>query len=319
MKKLKTGLIGARGHVGKELIPLLLNHPQVELELVSSRELEGQPLQVMVPEVESTLHFRNVSPDELAQAGLDVCFLALPNGYAAEFVQAMEAASPQTCLIDLSGDHRFDSQWVYGLSEYQRDALQGARRISNPGCYATGMQLAIRPYLDWLAEPPVCFGVSGYSGAGTKPSPKNDLNVLRDNLLPYALANHLHEEEVSHQMNQPVRFSPHVAQFFRGISLTIHLGFREAVDYAQAMQRLRDAYANEPLVRVSEEIPEVKANAGRHHAVVGGVTLADSGRRIVVVATLDNLLKGAATQAVQNMNLAFGLDELAGIPVEAAA
>ncbi len=319
MKTLKAGLIGARGHVGKELIPLLLAHPQVELELISSRELEGQPVQAMVPEAVSDLHFRNVGPEELARAGLDVCFLALPNGYASEFVQAVEQGSPDTCLIDLSGDHRFDDAWVYGLSEYQRLALAGARRISNPGCYATGMQLAIRPYLDWLAEPPVCFGVSGYSGAGTKPSPKNDLNVLRDNLLPYALANHLHEEEVSHQMNQPVHFSPHVAQFFRGISLTIHLRLQSAVTYAQAMQRLREAYENEPLVQVSEEIPEVKANAGRHHAVVGGLTLGDAGQRLVLVATLDNLLKGAATQAVQNMNLAFGFEELTGIAWEEQA
>ncbi len=316
MSTLKAGLIGARGYVGRELIPMLLAHPQVELELVSSRELEGQPVQAMVPDAQSDLVFSNTGPEALARAGLDVCFLALPNGYASEFVQAIEAGSPHTCLIDLSGDHRFDAEWVYGLSEYQRQALAGARRISNPGCYATGMQLAIRPFLEWLSVPPVCFGISGYSGAGTKPSPKNDTRRLQDNLLPYALANHLHEEEVSHQMSQPVRFSPHVAQFFRGITLTVHLEFDRPMEYAQVMNRLRQRYQDEALVRVSEEIPEVRDNAGRHHAMVGGVTLGDAGRRAVLVATLDNLLKGAATQAVQNMNLAFGLDELTGIDLE---
>lgn len=314
-KQIRVGLIGARGHVGKELLPLLLSHPHVDLNCVSSRELAGQNISVLAANYEGDLQFENLSPESVAQKQLDACFLALPNGYSYEFVQALEGQSSQSIIIDLSGDHRFDDHWTYGLTEYNRDDLKKANRISNPGCYATAMQLAIRPFLDLIDSAPVCFGISGYSGAGTKPSAKNDQKVLKDNLLPYALANHLHEEEVSRHVQTAVHFSPHVASFFRGISMTVRLTFSHSIEYAEVMQRLNQAYQNEALVKVMPEIPEVKHNANQHFAVVGGATLADQGKRLVLVSTIDNLLKGAATQAIQNMNLACGFDELLSIPM----
>jgi N-acetyl-gamma-glutamyl-phosphate reductase len=167
---------------------------------------------------------------------------------------------------------------------------------------------------DVLVGPVQCFGVSGYSGAGTAPSDKNDPDQLRDNLMPYSLAGHVHEAEVSRQLQHPVEFMPHVAAHFRGLTITANLHLASPFTRDEAMSRYTDAYAHEPLVRVTDAAPWVSRIAGAHHVEVGGFTLADDGQRLVVVSTLDNLLKGAATQAMQNLNIAFGFDELAGIP-----
>jgi N-acetyl-gamma-glutamyl-phosphate reductase len=179
------------------------------------------------------------------------------------------------------------------------------------------MQLAITPLLDRLAGPPQCFGVSGYSGAGTTPSDRNDAGLLRDNLMPYALADHMHEREVSARLGVPVEFMPHVAPHFRGITMTVNLWLQQPLTVEQVRALYRERYAGEPLLRVVDDAPWVSRIAGRHGVEIGGFTVAPGGKRVVVVATLDNLLKGAATQALQNLNLAFGYDELAGVPGDA--
>jgi N-acetyl-gamma-glutamyl-phosphate reductase len=166
-----------------------------------------------------------------------------------------------------------------------------------------------------LAGPPACFGVSGHSGAGATPSDRNDPDKLRDNLMPYALADHLHEREVTRRLGLPVEFMPHVAPHFRGITMTVNLWLQHATTRDAVAARYRAFYAGEPLVRIVDEAPWVSAIAGRHHAEIGGFTLAPGGRRVVVVATLDNLLKGAATQAMQNLNLALGFEEHMAIPL----
>ena len=211
-------------------------------------------------------------------------------------------------------DYRFNASWVYGQPERFADRIRGARRIANPGCYATGAQLALAPLTPWLVGAPVVFGVSGYSGAGKKPSPKNDPEVLRDNLLPYALADHIHEREVSRHIARSIRFLPHVAPFFRGISLTVAATLAAGTSAAETIERFSDAYADCPLIRVRSGIPEVRQVRGTHGVIIGGFTVSESdARRLSIVAVLDNLLKGAATQAVQNLNLAFGLEDLVGI------
>jgi N-acetyl-gamma-glutamyl-phosphate reductase len=178
------------------------------------------------------------------------------------------------------------------------------------------MQLAIAPLKDELAAPPACFGVSGYSGAGTTPSDRNDPEMLRDNLMPYSLTDHVHEREVTRHLGVPVEFMPHVAPHFRGITLTANLWLQHALAREAIEKTYRDFYDGEPLVRIVDEAPWVSRIAGRDHAEIGGFALAPGGKRVVVVATLDNLLKGAATQAMQNVNLALGFDEMSGIPLE---
>jgi N-acetyl-gamma-glutamyl-phosphate reductase len=176
------------------------------------------------------------------------------------------------------------------------------------------MQLAIAPAKDLLAAPPACFGVSGYSGAGTTPSDRNDPEKLRDNLIPYSLVDHTHEREVTRHLGFPVEFMPHVAPHFRGITLTANLWLREKTTVEAIRAAYRERYAGEPLVRVVDEAPWVSRIANRHHVEIGGFAVAPGGKRVVVVATIDNLLKGAATQAMQNLNLALGFDELIGVP-----
>ncbi|MEP6908531.1 MAG: N-acetyl-gamma-glutamyl-phosphate reductase [Pseudoxanthomonas sp.] len=309
------GLVGARGHTGAELIRLIARHPQLELAFVSSRELVGQSVGEQIDGFVGELRYENLSADEVAGRALDAVILALPNGKSAEFVAALQAETPDTVIVDLSADYRFNQHWYYGLPELTRGAYAGQTLISNPGCYATAMQLAIMPMLDRLVGPPQCFGVSGYSGSGTTPSDKNNTDKLRDNLMPYALTDHLHEREVSRHLGVPVEFMPHVAPHFRGITMTLNLWLDQPMKAEEVRDLYRVRYADEPLIRILDEAPWVSHIAGKHGVEIGGFTVAPGGKRVVVVATLDNLLKGAATQAMQNLNLAFGFNEFTSIPI----
>ena len=307
------GIVGARGHTGSELITLVAAHPHLQLVFVSSRELVGQRVAAHHHAYQGTLRYESLDADAVAAKAADVVILALPNGKAEPFVAAINAATPYTLIIDLSADYRFDPAWYYGLPELARGNYAGQKRISNPGCYATAMQLTIAPLLDQLASPPQCFGLSGYSGAGTTPSDKNNPELLANNVMPYALTNHLHEREVSSQLGVPVEFMPHVAPHFRGITMTVNMWLQQPLTREQIQARYAQRYAGEPLIEIVEEAPWVSRIAGKHLVQIGGVTLAPGGKRVVVVATLDNLLKGAATQAMQNLNLALGWDELTAI------
>lgn len=309
----RIGLIGARGHTGRELIRLLAGRDDLQLAFASSREFAGKPVTELAPEAPSGLLFEALGAEEAASREADAIILAMPNGAAAPFVAAVEAQAPKTVLVDLSADYRFDDCWTYALPElYGREAIKAARRIANPGCYATAGQLAIAPVRDRLDGAAHVFGVSGYSGAGTKPSRKNDLEALKDNLMPYALSGHIHEREMARHLGAGVQFTPHVAAFFQGIVATVHLSFTEAMTREGLIARYRDAYAGEALIEVSDEIPEVCDGAKRNGAVVGGFAVSEDGRRGVVVTVLDNLLKGAAVQALQNLTLALGLEEFTG-------
>ena len=312
--KISLGLVGARGHVGAELIRLVAAHPRFELAFVSSRERDGQRLADHEPAYAGDLRYTSHDAVSAAGQGADALVLALPNAMAAPFVDQLDVQAPATVVVDLSADYRFDDRWHYGLPELTRADAGGRRRISNPGCYATAMQVAAAPMRDVLAGPVQCFGVSGYSGAGTSPSDKNDPEKLRDNLMPYSLTGHVHEREVTRRLGHPIEFMPHVAPHFRGITLTANLHLCRAFGLDEVRDRFHAAFDGEPLVKVLGETPWVSRIAGRHHAEVGGFTLSADGRRLVVVSTLDNLLKGAATQALQNLNLAFGLPETMGIP-----
>lgn len=308
-------VIGARGYTGAELLPLLHRHPEFEIIAVGSATAAGQHVYEHVDGMEGCeLLFSTIRPVTLEQYQADACVLALPNGFAAGFVTALDEHKPDTVVVDLSADHRFDPAWTYGQPERFLQQITGAARIANPGCYATGVQLALAPVLDQLLGVPVAFGVSGYSGAGKTPSGKNDPDVLKDNLLPYALTDHLHEKEISHHLGRDVRFLPHVAPFFRGISLTIAAELASAQSPEQLVERYREFYARSPLVQVQAETPDVAAVRGTHKLILGGFSVSEAmPQKIALVSVLDNLLKGAATQAVQNLNLAFGLDSMTGL------
>jgi N-acetyl-gamma-glutamyl-phosphate reductase len=313
--KKRIGIVGARGHTGAELIRLVVAHPALELAYVSSRELDGQRVDAHVSEYKGDLHYSSPAHEDLPGLDADVVVLALPNGKASVCVEAFDAAGKDPVIVDLSADYRFDNAWYYGLPELTRNKWRGERRISNPGCYATAIQLSIAPLKDVLAAPPVCFGVSGYSGAGTTPSDKNNPEKLSDNLMPYSLTGHMHEKEASRHLGVPVEFMPHVAPHFRGLTVTTNLYLSRALKREDVLARFRQAYDGEKLVRVVDEAPWVSQIANKHHAEVGGFAMSADGKRVVIVATLDNLLKGAATQAMQNINRTIGVDEYTAIPV----
>ena len=310
-----VGLVGARGHTGRELIRLIAGHPELMLAYAVSREFAGRPVSDIAPEDNDECIFEALEPAEVARRRADVVILAAPDGAAAPYVEALERDAPHRIIIDLSADYRFDAKWAYGLPELHRHKIKGARRIANPGCYATAMQLAIAPLLGRLSGAPVVFGVSGYSGAGTTPGPRNDLERLQDNVMPYALHGHKHEREASHHLGTPVRFIPHVHQSFSGLMTTVELPLKETVSAVAFAQLYEEKYANEPLVALRNAVPELKEGTGRRGVLIGGFSVSEDGRSAAVVAVEDNLLKGAAVQAIQNANIALGLREFTGINI----
>ncbi|KAK3898249.1 Aspartate/glutamate/uridylate kinase [Staphylotrichum tortipilum] len=317
----RVALIGARGYTGQELIRLLDSHPNMDLRHVSSRELAGTKLEGYN---KREVIYENLSPEDVrdmeSRGDIDCWVMALPNGVCKPFVEAVyegrKASDHKSVIVDLSADYRFDNSWTYGLPELvTRGDIAQATQIANPGCYATAAQLGIAPLVPHLGGMPHIFGVSGYSGAGTKPSPKNDVSVLTGNIIPYSLTGHIHEREVSSQLGAEVAFIPHVAVWFRGIHHTISIPLNKTMTSRDIRQIYQDRYAGEKLVKVVGEAPLVKNISGKHGVEIGGFEVDKAGKRVVVCATIDNLLKGAATQCLQNMNLALGYAEYEGIPI----
>ena len=308
-----VGLVGARGHTGRELIRLIAGHPELMLAYAVSREWAGRAVAEIAPEDKDECVFEALTPDEAARRRADVVILALPDGASADYVAAIEAHAPQRIIIDLSADYRFDDKWAYGLPELHRKKISGATRIANPGCYATAMQLALAPLTAMFDGVPSVFGVSGYSGAGTTPSPRNDVERLKDNLIPYALTGHKHEREATRHLGKPVRFSPHVHPAFSGLLVTAHVPLAEKLDNDGLKKLFAEKYAREPFIALRDAPPELKDGTGRKGVLIGGFSTSEDGRSAIIVVAEDNLLKGAAVQAIQNANIALGLDETKGL------
>lgn len=320
----KVALIGARGYTGQNLISLLNNHNDLDVGYVSSRELAGKDLDGYTKE---SLKYSNLSFDDLKSieksGEIDMWIMALPNKVCKPFVEAIESVeNGKGKIIDLGADFRFDTtgKWTYGLPELKgREGIKIADKISNPGCYATCAQLSIAPMKEYISASakPNIFGVSGYSGAGTKPSNKNDPKFLKDNMIPYALTDHIHEREVGFHIGNDVSFMPHVGSWFQGIAMTVNIPLKE--NHGLTVEKVEEIYnkfyKGEKLVKIlGEEIPLVRDISGKHGCTIGGFKLSEAGDRLVIVGCIDNLLKGASTQCLQNMNLALGYDEYEGIP-----
>ncbi|KAI0002542.1 bifunctional acetylglutamate kinase/N-acetyl-gamma-glutamyl-phosphate reductase [Russula compacta] len=343
----RLALIGARGYTGQTLTSLLSGHPFLDLTHVSSRQLAGYPLEGYT---KSPITYSNLSVEDVQQmersGEVDAWVLALPNGAARPFVDAIDrgttervgASGEGSVIVDLSADYRFEDGWTYGLPElYSRDAVRAAKRIANPGCFATSTQLLIAPLLPFLARPawPSVFAMSGYSGAGTvagaqdadgqaRTVPKVSAESLKGGVRPYALTDHIHEREAGVRLSHllpagadgiKVAFVPIVAPWFSGIISVLSMPLSESLTARELKALYEKKYAEEKLVSIQNEIVEVKDVQDQHGWVVGGFQVHSQGDRAVVVGGLDNLLKGAATQCVQNLNLALGYDEYTGIPL----
>ena len=310
----KIGILGARGYVGRELIEGILLHPELQLDWVSSRQLTGQPLTSLVPETEMELTIESLDVAAVAERDTDIIVLALPNGLAEPYATAIEAQNTCRMLLDLSADYRFDDNWDYSvpeLHEFRSD--REMFKISNPGCYATAMQIAIAPIRELVDGNVHCVGISGYSGAGTKPGPNNDPERLKDNILPYGLIEHIHEREVSRHMGVQVHFSPSVAEFFRGINMTVQFKSKLPTSKETLYAKYQAQYAGDNYVKVSEQVPNIQNVVNTPLCEVGGIHVSADGQRVTVISCLDNLAKGAASQAMQNINKALGLSAELGI------
>ncbi|EPQ27418.1 uncharacterized protein PFL1_04956 [Pseudozyma flocculosa PF-1] len=355
--KKRVALIGARGYTGQALVSLLNNHPHLELSHVSSRELAGLPLEGYT---KSAVNYSNIGVEDLKKlergegpgAPPDAYIMALPNGVCKPFVEAVQEGGKDKkdghgTIVDLSADYRFEAGWTYGLPEiYSRTSIRNSKLISNPGCYATNTQAILAPLLSHLSPTchPTVFGISGYSGAGTKAAPSGSTDStatgpVRGATVPkitpkdldgavraYALTDHIHEREAGFHLSHlvasdggakvKVAFIPHVAPWFQGIVSTVSIPLNTKMTAKQIKKIYDDFYAGEKLVKVGYEVPEIKDVALKHGIRLGGFQVHSEGDRVVVVGAIDNLLKGAATQCLQNLNIALGYDELAGIPLD---
>lgn len=328
----EVAIVGASGYAGIELAKLVAGHPELRLAVATADSSAGARLSELSPSAPDLLLEPTAA---LTFEGIELAFLCLPHGASARLAGRAVAAGAR--VVDLSSDLRLRDLVAaetllgashpapellpvpYGLPELGRPPLDSAAAVANPGCYATATLLAVAPLADHL-EPDstiVADAKSGASGAGRGAQVRMLFGEVAENLVPYKVGRvHHHVAEIEQELAAKgiaagrLIFSPHLVPAVRGLLATVYLRVR---DSAAAIRALRDAYASEPLVRVlpSGELPSFAHVARRPHAVLGAVAV-DS-RNLVVVSALDNLLKGAASQALQNANRMLGLPETVGL------
>jgi N-acetyl-gamma-glutamyl-phosphate reductase len=337
---IRACVAGATGYTGAELVALLARHPGVRLEgLYAGAHGAGASLSDLHPSLAGRPGPRvePLDPDALAAHPPDVVFLALPHQAAADLAPSLMASGAR--VIDLSGAHRLRDagavrRWygfappdpallagaVYGLSEWCNGELAGARLVANPGCYPTSILLALKPVQSRLdrSQPVICDSKSGTSGAGRRSDAAYGFSELDGNVKAYGVGSHRHEPEIRQALgwdeSAPLTFVPHLLPMVRGILSTLHVAFETPLDEAALWSLYAEAYADCPFVHVlpAGRLPELRRVVGTPHAGIG-FALLDGGRRGVLVCVIDNLLKGAASQAVQNLNRMFGRPEDEGL------
>jgi N-acetyl-gamma-glutamyl-phosphate reductase len=322
-----AAVVGGSGYTGALLAELLLRHPSFSLTALSSDTQAGTPVVSVLPRVRSALSFcRN---DDVA--GIDAAFVCLPDGAAAPVVKRLLDEGSR--VVDLSPDFRLGAQayaeWygehpypemlpgVYGLTELNRDRIAGAQLVANPGCYPTAALLALDPLRQLGLLDVVIDAKSGVSGAGKTPSEKTHFCSIDSDLLVYAMAGHRHYPELAAGLaingNGPsLTFQPHVVPLQRGILETIYVRAEQHLTAGELRRLYRTVYAGERFVEVCDEPPRLRDVAGTNYCRVS-VTVDERAGRIVLVAAIDNLLKGACGQALQNMNVMLGLPEQEGL------
>jgi N-acetyl-gamma-glutamyl-phosphate reductase len=305
----RIGIFGATGYAGHELVKILSRHGGVEIVAPNSESSPGKKVRDLYPDFDGDLVYTGHTVEAMNRLGLDCIFLATPEGFAKKTVPLLTAPK----LIDLSHDYRASDEAVYGLPEFNRHRIRKVRLVANPGCYVTSCLLAAFPLAKaGLIERVVFDCKSGFSGAGRAPVYVNDPKHYADNVIPYKITQHRHKGEIERQLGRKVSFTPHVVPFFRGILTTMHVWLTEDTPPEQLTALYRKTYAEEPFVRVLDRLPEVRDARNTNLCCLGGFEVDDS-RRAVVLSAIDNLVKGAAGQAVQNMNLMLGFPETQGL------
>ncbi|MBN1446351.1 MAG: N-acetyl-gamma-glutamyl-phosphate reductase [Bacteroidetes bacterium] len=334
----RVAIIGATGYTGSELVRILLRHPRVEIAAITSERRAGEKFADVHPHFHGILPHRLESVENLAAYELDVVFLALPHGVSMDFVKKFH--DERFRIIDLSGDFRLRSpavyaEWygkdhsysdgfrqaVYGLPEMHRAQIADARLIANPGCYPTCSILGVLPLLEGGMIDPAHIIVdakSGTTGAGITPKPATHYSAVSDNFRAYGLTSHRHTIEIEEQLMaggaraHAVQFTPHLLPVDRGILATIYSYPSSKATEERIHAVYAQRYDAEPFVRVRSEPPTLKDVRGSNFCDVH-ITFDRRTRRIITLSAIDNLVKGAAGQAVQNMNIMFGLSEETGL------
>jgi N-acetyl-gamma-glutamyl-phosphate reductase len=330
---IKVGIVGGTGYTGVELLRLLAAHPQVTLQVITSRADAGTRVYQMFPSLRGFVDLAFTHPDQAQLEKCDLVFFATPNGIAMQQVRALLEAGVK--VIDLAADFRLQDiasweKWygiphgcpdlvaeaVYGLPEINRSQIKSARLVANPGCYPTAVQLGFIPLLEaGVIEPNslIADAKSGVSGAGRKVEMGNLFSEASDNFKAYGVAGHRHLPEIKQGLARAANkeigltFVPHLTPMNRGIHATLYGRLTREADL-QALFEQR--YANEPFVDVmpAGSLPETRSVRGANHCRIA-VYRPQGGDTVVVLSVIDNLVKGAAGQAVQNMNIMFGLPE----------
>ncbi|MFZ5942571.1 MAG: N-acetyl-gamma-glutamyl-phosphate reductase [Bacillota bacterium] len=339
--KIKAGIMGVTGYTGGELIRLLLNHPQVEIRKAASRSNAGNDVSMAHPHLMGIIPLIEEGMDvENFIDGLDVVFLALPHGKSAPIVKEANAAGVK--VIDLGADFRLKSvdeyrEWyevehespelisksVYGLSEIYKEEIINSSIIANPGCYPTSIILGLAPLLKKkLIDPEtiVIDSKSGISGAGKTLTQQTHFPDMNDNFLAYKVGCHRHTPEIEQELsllaelNIKISFTPHLVPMNRGILSTIYGRATVPLSNKELGVLYEEYYQGRTFIRIREKdnLPQTKWVYGSNFCDIAPVYDGRTGR-IIIVSAIDNLVKGASGQAIQNMNLMFGLDETTGL------
>src|SRR6478735_6318417 len=322
-KKIKARIVGGAGYTGGELIRLLLNHPNAEISFVHSKSNAGNPLYKVHQDLigDTDLSFTGELSDDV-----DVLFLCTGHGEAKKFLQANTIAS-HIKVIDLSNDFRLsqhatlsDRTFVYGLPELNKEQIKSAHNIANPGCFATAIQLGLLPLAKaGLLEDIYTTGITGSTGAGQGLSATSHFSWRANNIQAYKTLTHQHLGEIGQSLQQlhpdsniDISFVPWRGDFTRGIFISSQITCNWKIE--KLIRLYEDFYADQPFTHLSQEIIFLKQVVNTNKCVI---QLEKVGTKLVIHSIIDNLLKGASGQAVQNMNLMFGIDECAGLNLKA--
>lgn len=320
--KIQAGIIGASGYTGGELIRLLLQHPKAEINFAYSRTHHGKAITTIHSDLigDTTLQFTDtINPD------VDVVFTCLPHGETGEFLKT-HLFSDNVKTIDLSNEFRLkntSSDFVYGLPEIYKNKIKSAQKIANPGCFATAIQLALLPLAKagLLQSAIHVSGTTGSTGAGNKLTTSSHFTWRNNNFSTYKAFTHQHLDEIGESVLQlqpsfssAINFIPHRGNFTRGILITAYTEIESSL--AEVIKLYNAFYSEAPFVFVSDVNIDVKQVINTNKCLL---YLEKQGKNLIITSVLDNLLKGASGQAVQNMNLLFGFDEMTGLRLKPSA
>lgn len=321
MTKIKTAIIGAAGYTGGELLRLLVHHPACELIYVHSNSQKGKKVSEVHPDLIGDCDL--IFTDEVQTKGIDAVFLGLPHGQTKGFLE-QHSFSTETILIDLSTDFRDESNgFTYGLPEVNAEKIKTAKKIANPGCFATGIQLALLPAIakGWVKDTIQISGVTGSTGAGKKLAETSHFSYRSSNMSVYKLFTHQHLKEISQTFKQlnsdfssEILFVPYRGNFPRGIWITAYFPFEGTQE--EAVNAYQEFYKNAAFTHVSDQDIDMKQTVNTNKCIIH---VQKEAGQLVIYSAIDNLLKGASGQAVQNYNLAFGLEERMGLNLKSIA